>query len=136
MNKIKLIAAIGASTLALTGAIATSATAQPYRHYERGYNDYGRSYGNVPQELTTSYVDSLEWKINHAFQIGAISPGEHRMLLREFNSIRGLAWEVQSGQASRWEYNRLATGVNRIQAAVERYANVNPGYRRYGYNRY
>jgi hypothetical protein len=58
------------------------------------------------------------------------------MLLREFNSIRGLAWEVQSGQASRWEYNRLATGVNRIQAAVERYASVNPGYRRYGYNRY
>ena len=128
MNKIKLIAAIGASTLALTGAIATSATAQPYRHYERGYNDYGRSYGNVPQELTTSYVDSLEWKINNAAQEGRISWGEARELRREFRQVRPLAWRVQTGEARPWEVERLDRAVTHIEVAVNRGGRYRTGY--------
>ena len=72
MTKLKMMAAIGASALMLGGTVATTASAQPWRHYERSYDDYG-------SQLTTSYVDSLEWRINNS----PIPFGERRALLRE-----------------------------------------------------
>jgi hypothetical protein len=124
MTKLKMMAAIGASALMLGGTVATTASAQPWRHYERSYDDYG-------SQLTTSYVDSLEWRINNS----PIPFGERRALLRELRQIQPLAWRVQTGHASRWEYNRLAAGVRRIERATE-YASNDTRYRRYGYNRY
>ena len=36
--------------------------------------------------------------------------------------IQPIAWRVQTGQASRWERQRLENGVARIESAVNRYA--------------
>lgn len=132
MLNLKTIFAAGASALILTGAIAAPATAQPNRNYERGYdndrdyNDRGYnergnrgdryshpSYGNNAN-LSTGHVDSLEWRINNA----PISNGHRRALLNEWRQIQPLAHRVQTGQANRWEYNRLRTGVNRIEQAT------------------
>ena len=123
MNKSKVLAALGASALMLSGVAATTASAQPGRYYDRGHNNYGG-------HLTTSYVDSLEWRINNS----PISNGQRRALLNELRQIQPLAWRVETGQASRWEYNRLQRGVNRIERATQ-YASAD-GYRRYGYNRW
>ena len=123
MINIKTIVAAGAATLLIGGAVAAPAAAQSYRHYERGYDDYR---GN----LSTSYVDSLEWRINNS----PISHGQRRALLMELRQIQPLAYRVQTGQASRWEYNRLVNGVNRIERAT-RYASYDARrYPRYGYN--
>jgi hypothetical protein len=119
MAKNKMIAAIGVSALMLTGAVAAPAAAQGYRYYHES-------------NLTTSYVDSLEWRINNS----PISYGQRQALLRELRQIQPLAYRVETGQASRWEYNRLAAGVNRIENAT-RYASYdNRRYERYGYNTY
>lgn len=122
------MAAIGASALMVAGVVAVPTAAEAQRYYERGHNDYGRN-------LDTSYVDSLEWRINNAMHEGRISRSHARQLIRELRSIQPLAWRVQTGQASRYEYQRLASGVNRIEHATNTYARHgrNP---RYGYNRY
>jgi hypothetical protein len=122
MTKKNIFAAIGASALMLTGTVATPAAAQAYRYYDRSHHDYNGS-------LSTSYVDSLEWRINNS----PMPYGERRALMRELRQIQPLAYRVQTGQASRWEYNRLVAGVNRIENAT-RYANLDTRYRRYGYN--
>ena len=135
MTKLKLMAAIGATALMFGGTVATTASAQPGRYYDRNYDrgydrDYDRGHhrgGN----LTTSYVDSLEWRINNS----PIPGGQRRALLMELRQIQPLAWRVQTGQASRWEYNRLAQGVNRIERATQ-YASYDNRRERYGYNRY
>ena len=126
MTKLKLMAAIGATALMLGGTVATTAAAQPGRYYDRGHdNNYSQG------RLTTSYVDSLEWRINNS----PIPGGERRALLQELRRIQPLAWRVETGQASRWEYDRLANGVARIERAT-RYASYDNGRRdrRYGYN--
>jgi hypothetical protein len=128
MTKLKMMAALGASALMLGGTIATTASAQPGRYYDRSYD---RGYHN-DGHLTTSYVDSLEWRINNS----PIPGGERRALLRELRQIQPLAWRVQTGEASRWEYNRLAQGVARIERATQYAGYDNGRYRRYGYNRY
>lgn len=110
MKKSTFLAAIGASALMLTGAAATTATAQPWARYD----DY---HGN----LTTSYVDSLEWRIHNAANEGRISWGQARQLLDEFRSVQNLAWRVQTGEASQWEYRRLSNVVNRIERATSGY---------------
>lgn len=127
MNKMTFMAAIGASALTVAGMATIPTAAQAQRYYERGH-DYGR-------QLDTSYVDGLEWRINNAMHEGRISRGHARQLLGELRSIQPLAWRVQTGQASRWEYQRLASGVSRIEQATNSYAwnGRNP---RYGYNRY
>ena len=131
MTKLKLMAAIGATALMIGGTVATTAAAQPGRYYERGYDrDYNHNY-NQGGQLTTSYVDSLEWRINNS----PIPRGQRRALLMELRQIQPLAWRVQTGQASRWEYNRLAQGVNRIERATQYASNDDRRYR-YGYNRY
>lgn len=140
MTKLKLMAAIGASALMLGGSIATTAAAQPGRYYDRDYDDYDRGYNHYDRghhydrggNLTTSYVDSLEWRINNS----PIPHGQRRALLQELRQIQPLAWRVQTGQASRWEYNRLAAGVRRIERATQYASADHRRYGRYGYNRW
>ena len=114
MTKLKMIAAAGATALLMTGAVAGQANAQSWRHY-----DHRESYSS---NLSTSYVDSLEWRINNAAQQGRISRGERRDLMAQLRSIQPLAWRVQTGQASPGEYRRLQYGVSRIEAATNSYA--------------
>ena len=75
MTKLKTLAAIATSTLALTGAAVTTAQAQPWHH--DGYSDRGRDYDrdrHGDNRLTTSYVDGLDWKINNAARQGRRIP--------------------------------------------------------------
>lgn len=128
MKKLKYMIASGAAALLVTGVMATPSAAQPWRDYDRGYGDY-------QGDLTTSYVDSLEWRIHNAAREGRISWGQARVLLRDFRAVQNLAWRVETGQASRWEYRRLRNVVDRIEAATTSYARYER-YPRYGYNRY
>lgn len=125
MTKTKIIATIGATAMLMTGAIATTASAQSWRDHSPRYETSGR--------LTTSYVDSLEWRINEAARNRAIPRGEARQLLGELRQVQPLAYRVQTGQASQWEYRRLSNVVSRIERATEGYAS-NGRYPRYGYN--
>jgi hypothetical protein len=111
MTKMKTYAAILASTLAIgaTGA-ATSAAAQPWHH----------SYAD--SRLTTSYVDGLQWKINHAAQIGRISWRQARELRAELRTVQPLAYRVETGAARPWEVRRLEQVVNRIDNLTQGYA--------------
>ena len=122
MTKLKTLGLIGASALALS---ATAVTAQPYYGQHYGYTG-GYTHRYNDSRLNTSYVDSLEWKINNAAREGRISWGEARSLLAEFRQVQPLAWRVQTGQANDWEYRRLSNTVNRIEQAVNG--------SRYGYN--
>jgi hypothetical protein len=110
------------AAVAALGAAAAPAAAQPWR----GHDDYGRhqSYGGASGRLTTPYVDSLDWKITNAAQEGRISWGEARELRREYLRVKPIAWRVQTGEASRWEVERLDRVVTRVEAAVNqrRYA--------------
>jgi hypothetical protein len=122
MTKLKKIAAIAASTLALGGfTVATTAQAQGWRH---GYYNRG-----VDSRLTTSYVDGLDWKINNAAQYGRISWGQARNLRGELQTMKPIAWRVQTGQARPWEVNRLETFVNRVDSLTQGYAYNNRRYR-------
>ena len=124
-------------TLAATTALAAAvpAAAQPWggdndyrddRRYEQRYDS--RSH------LTTSYVDSLEWKIRNAAQERRISRPEARELMAEFRQVQNSAWRVQNGQASRWEVQRLERVVDRIERALNSYArNDRRNDRDYGY---
>lgn len=125
MTKIKIMSAIGAAAVLMTGAVATTASAQPWRDQSPRYENSGR--------LTSSYVDSLEWRINEAARNRAIPRGEARELLGQLRQVQPLAYRVQNGQANQWEYRRLSTVVSRIERATEGYAS-NGRYPRYGYN--
>jgi hypothetical protein len=100
---------------AAVAAMAAPAAAQPYRGY-----DNHQSYASG--RLSSSYVDSLEWKINSAAQNRIISRNEARQLLGELRQVQPLAYRVQTGQARAWERQRLETTVARIESAVTRYA--------------
>ena len=110
------------AALAAVGAAAAPAAAQPWRGDHARYESY------VPHRLTTSYVDSLEWKINNAAQEGRISWGEARELRREFRQVRPLAWRVQTGEARPWEVERLDRAVTHIEVAVNRGGRYRTGY--------
>ncbi|MGZ6016670.1 MAG: hypothetical protein ACXWKM_13085 [Phenylobacterium sp.] len=114
MRKFKFIALIGASALAVSAASTMSAQAQPW-----GYGYRAPAYDS---RLTTSYVDSLDWKITTAAQRGVISWGEARELRGELRSVQPLAYRVQTGRANGWEVRRLENTVNRIESATSRYA--------------
>ncbi len=118
MKTLKFMAAVGSAALMMTGVVSTSASAQPWR-------DHSYAHSN----LNTSYVDSLEWRINNT----RMSNGERRELMSLLRSIQPLAWRAQTGQASRWEIRRLENGVARIERAT-RYASYDRRYPRYGYN--
>ena len=118
MSTIKTFAAIAASTLAIGGTTISAANAQPWN--DRTYSD---------NRLTTSYVDSLEWRINNAAGQGVISRGQARDLLGQLRSVQPLAWRYETGQASPGEVRRLETVVNRIEAATSTYAYNRPPWR-------
>jgi hypothetical protein len=106
------MALIGASALAVSAASTKSVQAQPWGYHRPAYDN----------RLTTSYVDSLDWKITNAAQRGVISWDEARDLRGELRSVQPLAYRVQTGQASGWEVRRLESTVNRIDSATNRYA--------------
>lgn len=118
MSTIKTFAAIAASTLAIGGTAVSMAHAQPWN--DQYYSD---------NRLTTSYVDSLEWRINNAADHRVISRGQARDLLDQLRSVQPLAWRYQTGQASPWEVRRLETVVNRIETATSTYAYNRPPWR-------
>jgi hypothetical protein len=140
MTKLKTIAAIAASTLALgSAAVATTASAQPWNHgnYDRSYDNRGydnnRGYNNRgyngDSRLTTSYVDGLDWKIQNAAQHGQISWRDARDLRGQLQSMKPIAWRVQTGEARPWEVNRLQQFVNRVDALTSGYAQNNRRWR-------
>lgn len=129
MSKLKIIAAAGATALAMA-SVAAPTMAQPYRDHARGYQNYG---GN----LTSGYVDSLEWRINNAAQQGGMSWGEARQLREQLRQIQGpMIYRVETGRASQWEVRRVTNTVRRIEMATQRYAGNDRRERRYGYNGY
>ena len=120
MTKLKTLAMIAASTLALGGAAATAAQAQPWHNYDRDHGYMNRGYND--NRLTTSYVDGLAWKIDSAAQRGVISWSQARDLHGQLRSVQPLAWRAQNGQARPWEVQRLETVVNRIDGLTSGYA--------------
>lgn len=123
-----------ASMLGLVAAAAIAATsapamAQPWNGGHRGQAAYGG-------QLNSGYVDSLEWKINNAAREGRLPWRAARGLLSELRQVQGpLVHRVETGQASRWEHQRLTSVVSRIEAAVNSYPGRGFGYgddRRYG----
>jgi hypothetical protein len=111
MNKLKTLSTIGAAVVAMTAASAAPATAQSWRHHD-GYE----------RHLTTSYVDGLAWRIDEAARRGVISWGQARNLRAELHQVQPLAWRVETGEASRWEYRRLSRTVDRIEMMTRGYA--------------
>jgi len=111
MKTLNTLALIGASALSLTAAAAAPAMAQPW--------NYAPAY-DAP--LTTSYVDSLHWRIDDAVRDGRMSPMEARRLHAELRRVQPLTWRVETGRASNMEFARLSRTVNRVEAAVNRYA--------------
>jgi hypothetical protein len=107
MTKLKMLATIAASTMAVSGLAMTTAQAQPWRGDGR---------------LNTSYVDGESWKIDNAARQGAISWGQARELHRELASVQPLAWRVQTGQAGPYEVRRLEGVVNHIDSMTSGYA--------------
>jgi len=124
MKKLKTLGTIGAAVVALGATSALPAAAQPWRHQDA----YERN-------LTTSYVDSLEWRINESARRGLISWGQARMLRNELRQVQPLAWRVQTGEASQWEYRRLARTVDRIEMMTRGYASNRQRPYAYGYYR-
>ena len=127
MKKMNIMAAVGASALMLAGIAAAPTAAQAQRYYDRGY-DRGR-------QLDTSYVDSLDWRINNAARMGAISWRTANRLRADLPRVQPIAWRVETGRASRGEYMRLARTVNRIEAATNTYAATRYPPYAYGYRR-
>jgi methylthioribose-1-phosphate isomerase len=110
MSSLKKMIVIGASALALSAGAAVTAQAQ---------------------QLNTSYVDSLDWRIANAAQQGRISWSEARNLKRELRSVHDLAWRNQTGRINRWQYQRLSNVVHHVEMRTSRYAQN--GGQRYGY---
>jgi opacity protein-like surface antigen len=123
------------TAVAALAAAAAPAAAQSWRgqdgYAQRGYDNHQRGYGG--SQLTTRYVDGLQWKIQNAANQGRISRGEARSLTAELRSVQPLTWKVQTGRASGWERQRLERTVSRIDQAVSSYARYDRGHRDYGY---
>lgn len=124
MKTLKTLALIGASALALS---ATAASAQGYgRGYDRGY-DHSHDRGYDRGQITSGYVDSLDWRISQAAQQRRISWQDARQLRYQLRQVQPLAYRVETGQARGWEQARLERTVHRIEMAL------NGGGERYGY---
>ena len=138
MSRLTNTAAIGLAALLLAGTTTAPAMAQPYRDYQRDQayqrdQGYQRGQGNreyrgegrasAGRNLTSSYVDSLEWRINNAVQEGRLPRYEARRLISELRQIQGPAiFRVENGRASGWEIRRVSNVVDRIEAATQGYA--------------
>ncbi|WP_334164530.1 hypothetical protein [Phenylobacterium sp.] len=103
-------------SVAAAAALATAAAPAAAQSWDRGHD---RAYAGARH--TSGEVDGLEWKINNAAREGRISRGEARELMGELRAVQPLAWRVETGQASRWERQRLDQAVNRIERAVNTY---------------
>jgi hypothetical protein len=114
MLKMKTLAAIAASTLAVSGVAVTAAQAQPWNH---GHYSEGRD-----SRLMTPYVDGLAWKIDNARSQGRISWREARDLHAQLTTVQPLAWRYQTGTARPYEVQHLAAVVNRIDSLTQGYA--------------
>ena len=123
MKKLKTLAAIAASTLALGGAVATTAQAQPWHHDYYNHRSDDR--------LATPYVSGLVWKINNAARNGWISWGEARRLREEAVAVQPLSYRYETGRARPDEVRRLAAVVDRIDRITSGYASNDDPYRRY-----
>ena len=127
MSKIMNTAAIGLASLLLAATIVAPAVAQPYRDYQRDQEHEHRDYQDrarepVGRNLTSSYIDSLEWRIGNAAQQGRVSRYEARRLLSELRQIQGPAiFRVENGRANSWEVRRVSNVVDRIEAATGGY---------------
>lgn len=113
MTKLKII--VPAAAALIMGGIAAAPTmAQPY-----GY-DHG---GYAGRHLTSSYVDSLEWRINNAANQDQISGREAGRLIADLRQIQGpMIYRVENGRASSWEVRRVSNVVSRIESETSRYA--------------
>ncbi len=131
MLKLKNIALIGASALAMTAASTTIAQAQPWHDYGRGY-DQPRYAQRVDYRLTTANIDRLDARVVQAARYGMISRGWAEGMRRQLQDVRPLAWRAETGRANGWEIRRLSDTVNRIDAQTDRYA-ANDRYNRYDY---
>jgi hypothetical protein len=124
MKMLKPISILSASTLALGAAVATPTMAQPWRAPPIVYD----------RPLTTSYVDSLDWRINNAARMGEISWNQAANLRAQLRSVQPIAWRVETGVASHWEYRRLARVVDRIERMTDvSYASMRRPPYAYGY---
>ena len=79
MLMLKKMALIGASALAVSGVSAAAVQAQPWGYARPAYDS---------SRLTTSYVDSLDWRITNAAQRGVISWPQARNLRGQLRSAR------------------------------------------------
>lgn len=135
MFKLKNIALIGASALAMTAASTTIAQAQPWHDYGRGY-DQPRYEQRVDYRLTTANIDRLDARVGQAARYGQISWATASHLRYDLHQVRPLAWRAETGRANGWEIRRLSDTVNSVDAQTDRYAS-NDRYNRhdYGYRR-
>lgn len=125
MKTLKTLGAIGASALALSAVSTIPAAAQPWRAPAMTYE----------HPITASYVQNLDWRITQAARQGAISWGQARALRAQLREVQPIAWRVQRGQATDWEYRRLMRVVNRVERVTQSYAmNAAPPYA-WGYRR-
>jgi hypothetical protein len=130
MLKLKNIALIGASALALTATSATIAQAQPWHDYGRGY-DQPRYAQRVDYRLTTANIDRLDARVGQAARYGQISWAMASHMRQDLHAVRPIAWRAETGRANGWEIRRLSDTVNRVDAQTDRYAaNDRYGYRR------
>src|SRR3569833_1294591 len=114
MNSLKKIIIASATALTMTGMGVGAAQAQPGRYYNRYDHRYDRGYDQRVDRLSTSYVDSLDWKIQNAAQHGRISWREAQDLKSDLHRVKPLAWRYQTGEARPFEINRLQRTVDRI----------------------
>lgn len=128
MTKIKTLATVAATTLALGGAtVATTAQAQTWH---RDYNSYSERYDRgVDSRLTPAYIRRLDWKVDNARSHGLISWQQARELHMQLRDAQPMAWRVQNGQARPWEIRRLQNVVDRVDSLTQGYAyNTHRGY--------
>lgn len=127
MRSLKNIIVASSAALAMTGTAVGVAQAQPGRYYDRGYErgydggyqrNYDRGHDRRVDRLSTSYVDSLDWRIDNAARQGRIDWREAQDLKHDLNRVKPLAWRYQNGQARPWEVDRLQRTVDRINSEV------------------
>lgn len=136
MSKFNKIAAGAVTGLAIMAVSPVIASAQPYGGYQRDHDYYRDSRSPYGGQLTSSYVDSLEWRITNAAREGRISWGESRELIGDLRRIQGpMIYRVENGRASPREIRFVTRVVSRIEAETRGYANLPRG-PRYGYNGY
>jgi hypothetical protein len=112
--------------LSLTAAAALAAAVSPAAAQPYGYRP-APAYSHA----NTSYIDRLDWKITNAARQHRISWQEARDLRMQLRQVQPLAYGVQTGQANRWERQRLDRTVSRIEFALNSYArNDRPDWRR------